>query len=550
MKKLIVISALTALTALAQTTVTGSKTMQGSWDASGAAATKPAKSGSSLPATCSTGEFFFNTSSAAGQNLYLCAAANTWTQVSSGVTSIYGRNGVVTAQSGDYNFSQLSGAASAAQLPAAGGDIGGTLTSATVKSIQGKSVSTTAPSSGQVLTWNGTQWLPQSISTSLSGDVTGATSTTKVQAIQGQAVANTAPTTGQVLTWNGTQWIPQSISTSLGGDVTGAIPTTKVQAIQGQAVANTAPATGQVLTWSGFSWGPQNPTGASGGTSTVAERVLVFDGSTTVPGETMTAWTCTSGSGAACTTSWTVPSAVIFVRVQIWSAGGSGTATGAGGAYGGGGGGGYWEATCPVSPSSNVAITVGLGGQGLAAPPWSQSGGNSSFATCATVLGGTPSWAGYLAGTSPWGWMDANGSLPQYTALHDATKSYCTAGGAPGSVTARSDGGGCGGGGGGNGLAGPVGGASMRGGGGGGGGAFNNATGGTGGVAALGNTLYTNGGNGGNGGGWTSAGGYVACTNGTAPGGGGGSPGSATSGATIVAGCSGARGEVRVYYVH
>src|ERR1700744_5256701 len=121
MKRVIVIGTLAALAALGQTTVTGSKTMQGTWDASGASATKPAKSGATLPSTCNIGEFFFNTAAAAGQNLYLCASSNTWTQVSSGVNSIFGRTGSVTAQTGDYSFSQLSGTLSGGQLPAAGG---------------------------------------------------------------------------------------------------------------------------------------------------------------------------------------------------------------------------------------------------------------------------------------------------------------------------------------------------------------------------------------------------------------------------------------------
>jgi hypothetical protein len=79
MKRALAIWALTAAAGIAQTTVTGSKTMQGSWDASGATATKPAKSGAALPAACATGEVFFNTAAAAGQNVYLCEPANTWT---------------------------------------------------------------------------------------------------------------------------------------------------------------------------------------------------------------------------------------------------------------------------------------------------------------------------------------------------------------------------------------------------------------------------------------------------------------------------------------
>ena len=149
MKRTLAIWALTAAEVMAQSTMTGSKTMQGSWDASGASATKPAKSGATLPATCNIGEFFFNTAAAAGQNLYLCAATNTWTQVTSGasgaVNSVFGRTGAVSAQSGDYGFSQLSGTANSGQLPAAGGDLSGALTSATVTGIQGKTVSSTAP---------------------------------------------------------------------------------------------------------------------------------------------------------------------------------------------------------------------------------------------------------------------------------------------------------------------------------------------------------------------------------------------------------------------
>jgi hypothetical protein len=53
-------------------------------DFSGAVSTKPIKVGSALPAVCSTGEFFYKTPAAVGQNLYSCTAANTWSVVSSG----------------------------------------------------------------------------------------------------------------------------------------------------------------------------------------------------------------------------------------------------------------------------------------------------------------------------------------------------------------------------------------------------------------------------------------------------------------------------------
>src|ERR1700689_3841327 len=110
MRRALAICILSAPALMAQSTVTGSRTVQGSWDASAAAATKPAKAGAVLPATCGTGEFFFNTAATSGQNIYLCNPANTWTQVSSGgVTSVFGRNGSVVAQTGDYTFSPIRG---------------------------------------------------------------------------------------------------------------------------------------------------------------------------------------------------------------------------------------------------------------------------------------------------------------------------------------------------------------------------------------------------------------------------------------------------------
>jgi hypothetical protein len=263
MKRVLAICILGAPALLAQSTVTGSRTVQGSWDASGAAATKPAKAGAALPAACGAGEFFFNTAAASGQNIYLCNPANTWTQVSSGgVTSVFGRSGSVAAQTGDYTFSQIGGAVASGQLPAAGGDISGGLTNSTVKALQGKAVGTTAPSTGQVLTWNGTQWAPQTVASSVAGDLSGTIAAATVKAIQGEAVGTTAPSTGQVLTWSGTQWAPQTAAGALGGDLSGSTTAATVKAIQGETIGTTAPASGQVLTWNGTQWTPQSPTGA------------------------------------------------------------------------------------------------------------------------------------------------------------------------------------------------------------------------------------------------------------------------------------------------
>jgi hypothetical protein len=79
------------------------------------------------------------------------------------VTGVFGRTGAVAAQTGDYSFAQISGSVSSGQLPSTGGDLSGAMTSATVTRVQSRPVSSTAPTSGQVLAWNGTQWAPQTL---------------------------------------------------------------------------------------------------------------------------------------------------------------------------------------------------------------------------------------------------------------------------------------------------------------------------------------------------------------------------------------------------
>jgi hypothetical protein len=118
MRRILVILILCVPALRPQSTVTGSRTVQGNWDASAASATKPAKAGAALPSSCSSGEFFFNTAAASGQNIYLCNPSNTWTQVASGtgggaVTSVFSRSGAVAAAIGDYTAAQVTNAVDA-----------------------------------------------------------------------------------------------------------------------------------------------------------------------------------------------------------------------------------------------------------------------------------------------------------------------------------------------------------------------------------------------------------------------------------------------------
>ena len=202
----------------------------------------------------------------------------------------------------------------------AAGDVTGEFTNTVVGGIQGNAVSAVLPTTGQVLKWDGTQWLPSAddgqvltqgtgidltgnvitntgdtdatddITTSsiAAGDVTGEFANTVVGGIQGNAVSAVVPTTGQVLKWDGTQWLPSADDNQLltagtgiditggvisnigdtdatddlttssiaAGDITGDFANTVVGGIQGNAVSAVVPTTGQVLKWDGTQWLP------------------------------------------------------------------------------------------------------------------------------------------------------------------------------------------------------------------------------------------------------------------------------------------------------
>ena len=133
-----------------------------------------------------------STAPSSGQALTWNATASMWqpTTVSGGgaaVNSVFGRNGVVTSQTGDYTFGQIAGTIASTQLPGASGDLSGTLTAATVTGIQSRAVANTAPSNGQALAWNGAQWAPATI----AGGGSGATMASQLGDL---AVVLTSPT--------------------------------------------------------------------------------------------------------------------------------------------------------------------------------------------------------------------------------------------------------------------------------------------------------------------------------------------------------------------
>ena len=79
------LAAFVVLTAAAQTKI-DLRTQAKGVDFTAATATKPVKTGTALPGTCTVGEMFFKTDAPAGANLYGCTSADTWS-VQSGIPS-------------------------------------------------------------------------------------------------------------------------------------------------------------------------------------------------------------------------------------------------------------------------------------------------------------------------------------------------------------------------------------------------------------------------------------------------------------------------------
>lgn len=98
----------------------------------------------------------------------------------------------------------------------ANGDLSGNDLSQTVIGIQTRPVASTAPSSGQVLGWNGSEWAPSTVSGfTAGGDLTGSSSSQTVVGLQGNSVSAALPVTNYPLVWNGTAWAPSTLAASV-----------------------------------------------------------------------------------------------------------------------------------------------------------------------------------------------------------------------------------------------------------------------------------------------------------------------------------------------
>jgi hypothetical protein len=132
----------------------------------------------------------------------------------------------------------------------AGGDLSGSSTSQTVVGIDGKPIVITSLVSGDLLYYNGTDY----VNSKLVGDVIGSPAANTVVQLQGYAVSNTGPTSGYVLTWTGTAWTPEGNNPILSGDVTGNAQSNTVVGLDTTPLVITTLTSNQTLIYNGTDW--------------------------------------------------------------------------------------------------------------------------------------------------------------------------------------------------------------------------------------------------------------------------------------------------------
>lgn len=124
------------------------------------------------------------------------------------------------------------------QVVVLAGDLGGTNASPRVIGLQGRPLSSAAPSAGQVIGWDGLAWGPTN-AIQLTQDLGNTHSLPFVTGLQGRPVASTAPVANQVLTWDGYIWKPVTQTVTLNILPTATLLPSDIVFLSGDGYTNT-----------------------------------------------------------------------------------------------------------------------------------------------------------------------------------------------------------------------------------------------------------------------------------------------------------------------
>ena len=165
------------------------------------------------------------------------------------------------------------------------GDVTGSTSGNSVVGLRGRALNTTVPTTGQTLTYDGTQWSPVTPAgggsggtVTMAGDVTGTSAVSSVVALRGKPLSTATPTASQSLVFDGTNWSP-SAGLTVGGDITGSTNSASVSALQGKPLSTGTVVSGQVLSYDGTNWVPITPAGSN--QNLVAAGTITISNSTT-----------------------------------------------------------------------------------------------------------------------------------------------------------------------------------------------------------------------------------------------------------------------------
>jgi len=253
------------------------------------------------------------------------------------------------------------------------------------------------PASGSAILLDGTISID-------AGVVTGATSITStafVGDITGDVTGNTSGTAATVTT------AAQSSITSLGTLTTLTVDSIIINGTNIGHTSDTdaiAISSGGVVTMNQipvFSAGINVSGGTIAGTLATAAQGNVTSLGTLSALIVTGQYTLASIQTFTSTGTWTKPSGVRFVRVQVLGGGGGGGgATASGTTTGAGAGGGYAEEWIDVTGTSSETATVGAGGTGATSVATGGTGGTSSFGSLTSATGGAGGGAGLAWGAA------------------------------------------------------------------------------------------------------------------------------------------------------